>query len=86
MAKDLDYLLTVYHLLNVAVRVANRFLLRHEIAAGKTCYLSCEGEHDTDEAENEQRHGGAGFEHGKEHGDYRDERRYDDIRRAEGYR
>ena len=74
VAEDLDDLLAVDHFLHVAVDVAERLLLPHEIAAAFRRDLADDLEHQKQEHDDENRQPDAQRQHREEYGDNGEER------------
>ena len=67
VAEDLDDLLAVDHLLNIAVEIGQRRLLRHEVAADAAGELAHEHENERHDGAHDQRQPDADVQHAEKH-------------------
>ena len=77
VAEDLDDLLAVDHLLNIAVEIGQRRLLRHEVAADAAGELAHEHENERHDGAHDQRQPDADVQHAEKHCRKREHRRYE---------
>ena len=77
MAKDLDDLLAVDHLLDIAVEIGQRRLLRHEVAADAAGELAHEHEDERHDGAHDQRQPDADVHHAEKHCRQREHGRYE---------
>ena len=77
MAEDLDDLLTVDHLLNIAVEIGQCRLLRHEVTADAAGELAHEHENERHDGAHDQRQPDADVQHAEKHCRKREHGRYE---------
>lgn len=77
VAKNLDDLLTVDHLLNIAVEIGQCRLLRHEVAADAAGELAHEHENERHDGAHDQRQPDADVQHAEKHCRKREHGRYE---------